>query len=219
MKELKLENSNKVALVDDDDFENLEIVKWYLNPKTGYAYGYFGKNQKRLLHRVILGLSDPEQKIDHHDRCRLNCCRHNLRPCTNSQNAMNSKKKSTNKSGFKGVCWEKRYKKWRVTITKNWKHIHVGHFDFLETAAKAYDWAAKKEFGEFAVLNFPDNDPDTFIDPIVRRNKPSSSYRGVCRRGAKWIARATINGVRVHVGCFTSELDAANAVITKERAS
>jgi hypothetical protein len=59
-----------------------------------------------------------------------------------------------NKSGYKGVCWDKLRKKWKVTISLNDKTINLGRFDDITEAAKTYDEKAKELFGEFANLNF-----------------------------------------------------------------
>jgi len=40
-------------------------------------------------------------------------------------------------------------------LTVNGKTTYLGSFHDQKQAAKAYDTAAKKYFGEFAVLNFP----------------------------------------------------------------
>lgn len=45
-------------------------------------------------------------------------------------------------------------KKWRARITVNRKEKHLGYFKSEISAAKAYDVAAKKYFGEFANCNF-----------------------------------------------------------------
>ncbi len=66
---------------------------------------------------------------------------------------MNRGLDANNKSGFKGVCWYKARNKWICYITAMNKRIHLGYFTDKVEAAKAYNAAAKKHFGEFAWLN------------------------------------------------------------------
>ena len=74
----------------------------------------------------------------------------NLRPATHSQNLGNGRKHSDNTSGFKGVHWDKRRKKWRAVIGHNSCQIHLGRFDTIEEAHAAYCDKARELFGEFA---------------------------------------------------------------------
>lgn len=46
---------------------------------------------------------------------------------------------STNTSGYKGVSWNKKAAKWKVKIVVANKTIHLGYFDDLIEAAKAYN--------------------------------------------------------------------------------
>ena len=45
----------------------------------------------------------------------------------------------TNKSGYRGVSWHKRYNKWVAKINVNKKRIHLGYFEDKIEASKAYD--------------------------------------------------------------------------------
>jgi len=57
-------------------------------------------------------------------------------------------------SKFKGVtCDKKRPHQWRALIRKNYKLHHLGRFGTEKEAAMAYNKAAKKLFGSFALLN------------------------------------------------------------------
>ena len=47
---------------------------------------------------------------------------------------------STNKSGYRGVCWHSRDKVWTAQITSHKKHVHIGYYDTALEAAKAYDY-------------------------------------------------------------------------------
>jgi hypothetical protein len=56
-------------------------------------------------------------------------------------------------SDFRGVSFSKNNKKWRAGIEVKGKSINLGHFTTEEAAAKAYNEAAKKYFGEIAYQN------------------------------------------------------------------
>lgn len=74
----------------------------------------------------------------------------NLRACNKSQNACNSKIRSDNTSGVKGVCWKKGRGKWRAYIQVKGKQLHLGHFDDLELAELVVSEARELYHGKFA---------------------------------------------------------------------
>ena len=57
---------------------------------------------------------------------------------------------------YKGVCFDKERRKWVVSIYIDNKCRKIGRFKNEIDAARAYDEAAKKYFGEYARLNFPE---------------------------------------------------------------
>jgi hypothetical protein len=74
----------------------------------------------------------------------------NLRAATQSQNMGNSALNKSNTSGFKGVTFSKRRKKFVAQIMKNGKGKFLGHFSNPEDAHAAYCKAALELHGEFA---------------------------------------------------------------------
>lgn len=159
-KEIKL-TQGKVVLVDDEDYEYLNQWKWYAHKqgKTFYAKRITRENNHVTMihmHRVIMNCP-PEKRIDHISRNGLDNRKCNLRLCNVAENGMNRPKQDNNSSGYKGVGWDKSRNKWRAQIKPNQKSIFIGRFSKKEDAAKAYDEFAKRYFGEFAYLNFPEN--------------------------------------------------------------
>jgi hypothetical protein len=90
----------------------------------------------------------PIGEVDHIDTDGGNNVWTNLRESTRRQNASNTRTKSTNTSGFKGVS--RTRKRWMATITVNYRMTYLGTFDTKEEAHEAYVEAAKRLHGEFA---------------------------------------------------------------------
>lgn len=144
------------ALVDDEDFEGLSLFKWYAAKFGNGTYAVrnpsrkLGKRKLILLHNFLMG-----GRTDHIDGDGLNNQRYNLRRATVKQNTRAYQKKSSNTTSiFRGVSFCRATTRWRASIVVDRKSINLGRHDSQESAARAYDEAAKKHFGEFACPNF-----------------------------------------------------------------
>lgn len=156
---------------------------WLWTSYKKQGYGYFRINNKDIgAHRVSYELI-----YGPFDKCLFVCHKCDNPPCVNpdhlwlgtNQDNMedmynknrgykshgmnhsiknqNRKISINNKSGYRGVSWFPKMNKWRSFIYFNKKQIYLGSYITKEEAAKAYDEAAKKYFGEFAKLNFLQN--------------------------------------------------------------
>jgi hypothetical protein len=124
-----------------------------LDTSTGYWRINIDKKMYRL-HRMIFlyhnGYLTEGLQIDHADGNRNNNLIDNLREVTNQQNQFNAKTSSRNKSGVKGVSWNKAKQKWQVYIMVDGKNKFIGYYDILEEAEAAAIAGREKYHGTFA---------------------------------------------------------------------
>lgn len=111
-----------------------------------------GSGKSLYLSRIIMS-APGGSNVDHINGDTLDNRRSNLRVCSAAENQQNSGKYNNNKSGFKGVYWISRDKKWGASISKNGKRHYLGYFPDKKSAAIAYNNAAVEYHGSFAKLN------------------------------------------------------------------
>jgi hypothetical protein len=154
MKKIPL-SQGKFAIVDDEDYKELNKYKWWVNKNNNVWYAkrttWNGRRNLILMHRYILGVSK-NLFCDHINGNGLDNRKENLRVCTMGENFKNTKKRANCKNVYKGV-YKQKSGKWRVTLFVNGKSKHIGQFIDIKNAAQAYNDAAKKYYGEFAFLN------------------------------------------------------------------
>jgi hypothetical protein len=155
-----------VATVDKENLLWLSNYKWHVRPGryTYYAARWemnyeTGKRFPMTMHRQVLGLWYGDQgMVDHINGNGLDNRVANIRIATVSVNNYNCKVREDNRSGYRGVCWYSKTKKWHAQIGVNGTVLHLGYFDAAQDAAVAYDVAAIKHYGKEAFRNFPDKE-------------------------------------------------------------
>jgi hypothetical protein len=128
-----LYTNQKVAVIDDIDYELIVNRKWHTfsTTATTYAYCWDPYPKMLLMHRSIM--NPPENRIvDHVNRNGLDNRRSNLRVGTQSDNVHAASKDA------KGYHWETSRCKWKAMITINGKPTYLGRFDTESEASAAY---------------------------------------------------------------------------------
>lgn len=170
------------ALADASDAPTLQRFNW--SASAGYPTTSRGRTADAnvRMHKMICPGWDV---VDHINRNPLDNRRANLRRVTQMQNVWNSAHRPHR--FFQGVT--ARDGKFRAIITTGGKKRHLGTFGSADDAARAFDRAAVQDRGEYAVLNFPIGEGDTFdnltLTPSVDRSGDGHWHgfitNGVCR--------------------------------------
>lgn len=144
-----------VTVVNQDDLPILDGMRFHAEDgKFPLVYAVSRSKGKDLLrmHRILIG-AKKGQKVDHIDGNGLNNRRSNLRFATSQQNGRNCRKPINNTSGYKGVTWNKRGRKWVAQIMFCKKKIGLGRYKTATSAYAAYCIASALLHGEFGRTN------------------------------------------------------------------
>lgn len=147
-------SETKHMIVDAEDYDSLITKEWHCDER-GYC-GVSSSKGRKLVHRILMNVTDKSTTIDHKDRNPLNNRKSNLRLSSYAQNLYNKGPWSKSSSKYKGVWFCKSSGKWASELRCDGKRIYVGRFTNEEDAARAFDKLAIKHQGEFAYLNFPE---------------------------------------------------------------
>ena len=161
MQLLPIYNKNRViatAICDNKDHTMLSEYRWSFDGKN-YVVGY-KKGQSRHPIRMSRLIMDCPRNLqcDHINHSKCDNRRSNLRIVDNKQNKWNSLKQRTwyghpTTSKFKGVSWDKKNKKWMVSLCVDGRRLSLGRYEDEIEAATRYNDVAKLEYGEYCLLN------------------------------------------------------------------
>ena len=234
---IKLSNDDNV-IIDDDIFSDINKYNWSCtgtSSKNRYAASMIN-NKLTYMHRLVLELNNIDifDQVDHINGDKFDNRLKNLRLCTAAENQKNKRIQSNNKTGYKGVSYCNRDKKYIARIKLSKRSIALGNYDTKEDAAKAFDYAARILHKEFAVLNFPNLNSNILDQESIDRlyyfnshkkiyllkrlnmyhvkKKSVSNIQGISFRKSTntFELRIKINGKRYGLGIFDSLEDAKN---------
>ena len=156
MKVIEL-TKGQVTVVDDEDFDLIDGQSYFAH-SAGDGYGFYAarnrydekgvqrtsKLHREIMERVLGRNLTSDEEVDHEDLDKLNNRRRNLRLADRFKNNQNKGIRSSNTSGYVGVWWNKRDKRWYAQILSNGERKHIGCFKNPDDAARAYDTKAKE---------------------------------------------------------------------------
>lgn len=164
---IPLSNSDLRAVIDEEDFGLVGGFRWRLEESRGYlsVRAYPGEYTILMSRLVARCLDRPEKDVHHRDGDTLNNRKSNLVIVRHGLHTVVSKLQAPPIRGrrFKGVHCRpsgSAMKPWRAMIRLDGKLVHLGSFATEEDAARAYDRAVERVYGNIPGLkpykNFPE---------------------------------------------------------------
>jgi len=146
---------NKFITIDNDDYEIIKMNNWFLL-KSGYVVRNTprikGIKRTEYLHRII-AKTPIDYDTHHKNNDKLDNRKCNLEILVREEHLPLKSLQRNNSSGYKGVSWFKRDRKWHAYIKYNGKQYHLGYFNDIKKAAIAYNKMAKRVFNNKVRLN------------------------------------------------------------------
>lgn len=138
---------------DLEDYDKIKDYCWYLDGQGRVMTNDPATRKHIFMHRLIMGVDDPKEQIDHIKHDTRDNRKSYLRIVSNSQNNMNKSFQSNNTSGKIGVYFSNNKQKWVPEIMINKKKIYLGVYDTFDEAVAARKEAEEKYFGKYSYEN------------------------------------------------------------------
>ncbi len=208
--------NGEFAIVDKEDYERCMEHTWTYNQKPKNIETKVKKKTILLAH-FLLGKPKENHVFINANLNKLDYRKENIVQVSTSNKNFISGPRSDNKTGYKGVSWSKKRKKYVAQIRFKGCNRNLGFFDDKDEAAITYNKAARELFGEYCFLN------TIGVDNRIKRSKYEkhthrranvglSGYRGVTESKYKRYESAIyVDYNRKHLGTFDTPEQAAKA--------
>lgn len=141
---------------DKEDYNLISNYSWHTD-KSGYYVAGIKKDDGRWstikLHRLVMGVKDPKQQVDHIGHNLSDNRKVFLRVVTCQENTINKRRLDSNTSGVTGVYFDRKRSKWISQIRYDEKVYVIGAYNNFNDAVKARKEAEEKYFGEYSYDN------------------------------------------------------------------
>jgi hypothetical protein len=200
------------ALCSAEDYGNLLKHSWYWQCQ-GYPITRHKENGTISMSRFIME-AEKGTIVDHINRDRKDNRRGNLRIVTHSQNAQNRTKRENCSSSYRGVHYDKRYRKFGVRLEIMGIRHNIGYFDDEIDAARAFDTYVVQNREKLDIchpLNFPD-DIDLYkksAPVLLKKRQPKSNFRYVEISRNMFKATITNGKEKIYLGLCATAKEAA----------
>lgn len=196
-------------LIDDCDFDTVSSFSgsWYAleDGNTHYAHIAFcradGKQKITSMHRLLLKPSS-KMVVDHINHNGLDNRRENIRIVTNGENQRNRIDNTRLQSDINRVCWQEKYKSWRVSAYVRGRDVYIASIKDQIVA-------------EAAALMFVETGKRVIQSDSRRTAKFQSDVLGVMweQQIKAWRARVKLNRETFQLGYFETIEEAEAAVM------
>lgn len=219
-------NTHREFYVDAEDYDKVKNYNWYesysgttITIKTNINSNTTINGRTSITMHQLLGFG----RYDHSDKNELNNRKYNLRKCSHQQNCCNRSIRSDNTTGFTGVYFVKKSKKWRAQLNyQNKTYYGLSRETFEEAKIDRLQLEAKymKEFSPNIDL-FEKYNIKIDKDNISKKNISqvnTSGCTGVTydRSKNKWQTSIRKDGHTKYIGRFKKKKDAIIARLNAE---
>lgn len=210
-------------LFDKEDYEKIAPYTWGTD-----AYGYIvahlatinGERKSIKMHRLVMGVTDPEVHIDHIGHDIADNRKSQLRIASRNENMHNRQLSKSNTTGRTGVYYDKDHNKWRAAIRVNGCLKYLGLYDSFDEACRVRDAAENYYFKDFkykgnSSAQAPVEKPINPFESVPRRisTANTSGHTGVSYDSSRhnWRAFMTVDGKQVSIGAYPTYEEACKA--------